>query len=86
MFSFHWPELVVILILALALFGPKRLPELGEALGKGLNQFRKVKHDIEHETGLADIREMGKKEIAELRDAGRIMPKEEAKEELKKSE
>lgn len=33
-------EIVVVLIIALIVFGPKRLPELGRSLGKGINEFR----------------------------------------------
>jgi sec-independent protein translocase protein TatA len=33
-------ELVVVLIIALIVFGPKRLPELGHSLGKGIREFR----------------------------------------------
>jgi sec-independent protein translocase protein TatA len=33
-------ELVVVLIIALIVFGPKRLPELGASLGKGIREFR----------------------------------------------
>jgi sec-independent protein translocase protein TatA len=33
-------ELVVVLIIALVVFGPKRLPELGKSLGKGIREFR----------------------------------------------
>ena len=33
-------ELVVILVIALVIFGPKRLPELGGSLGKGIREFR----------------------------------------------
>jgi sec-independent protein translocase protein TatA len=33
-------ELVVVLIIALVVFGPKRLPELGSSLGKGIREFR----------------------------------------------
>jgi sec-independent protein translocase protein TatA len=33
-------ELVVVLIIALIVFGPKRLPELGNSLGKGIREFR----------------------------------------------
>ena len=34
-------HIIIILIVALLLFGPKRLPELGRSLGKGLNEFRR---------------------------------------------
>jgi len=33
-------ELAIVLILALIIFGPKRLPELGRSLGKGIREFR----------------------------------------------
>jgi sec-independent protein translocase protein TatA len=33
-------EVVVVLIIALIVFGPKRLPELGRSLGKGIREFR----------------------------------------------
>ena len=36
------PELLVILLVALIIFGPKRLPDLGRALGKGLGEFRRA--------------------------------------------
>jgi sec-independent protein translocase protein TatA len=44
-------ELVVVLIIALIVFGPKRLPELGRSLGRGIREFRGSiggdKHDDE---------------------------------------
>jgi sec-independent protein translocase protein TatA len=33
-------EIIVILIIALVVFGPKRLPELGRSMGKGIREFR----------------------------------------------
>ncbi|WP_324199435.1 twin-arginine translocase TatA/TatE family subunit [Chthonomonas sp.] len=39
-------EMVVIFILALVLFGPKKLPELGRMLGKAVNEFRKAKNEL----------------------------------------
>jgi len=35
-----FPELLVILVLALIFFGPGRLPEVGRAIGKGIRQFK----------------------------------------------
>jgi TatA/E family protein of Tat protein translocase len=35
------PDLLVILAIALLIFGPKKLPELGKSLGKGLRDFKK---------------------------------------------
>ncbi len=34
------PEILVVLVIALIVFGPKRLPELGRSLGKGIREFR----------------------------------------------
>ncbi len=42
MFSFSMPELIVILVIALLVFGPAKLPELGKALGRGMQEFRKA--------------------------------------------
>jgi sec-independent protein translocase protein TatA len=33
-------EIIVVLIIALVVFGPKKLPELGKSLGKGINEFK----------------------------------------------
>lgn len=36
------PELILILVLALIIFGPRKLPEVGKSLGKTLNEFRRA--------------------------------------------
>jgi sec-independent protein translocase protein TatA len=43
----HWWELGIILILALVFFGPKRLPEIGSSMGKGIREFRKATTELE---------------------------------------
>jgi len=40
------PELLFILVLALLVFGPKRLPQVGKTLGRGLREFRKATSDL----------------------------------------
>jgi sec-independent protein translocase protein TatA len=44
-FGGHIWELVIVLALALVVFGPKRLPEIGGAMGKGIKEFRKSTSD-----------------------------------------
>lgn len=39
-------ELLVILVIALIVFGPKRLPELGKTLGRGLTEFKRASNDL----------------------------------------
>ena len=39
-------ELLVIVVIALVVFGPKRLPELGRTIGKGLREFRRASNDL----------------------------------------
>ena len=41
-----WQEMVIIFLVALVLFGPKKLPELGRNLGKALTEFRRATSDL----------------------------------------
>jgi TatA/E family protein of Tat protein translocase len=43
------PELLVIMVVALVVLGPKRLPEVAKALGKGLAEFRRATSDLSDE-------------------------------------
>ena len=42
MFHFSMPELILILVIALVVFGPGKLPELGKSLGKSLQEFKRA--------------------------------------------
>jgi sec-independent protein translocase protein TatA len=44
----HLPELVIVMLLALLIFGPKRLPEMGNAVGKTIKEFQKTMKDATH--------------------------------------
>lgn len=41
-----FPELVIIFVVALLVFGPRKLPELGRSLGKGLSEFKRASNDL----------------------------------------
>src|SRR5215472_15638523 len=44
--SLGWPEIMLILVVALIIFGPRKLPELGKTLGESLAQFRRASEDF----------------------------------------
>ena len=47
--SLGMPEILIILVIALIVFGPRKLPELGKSLGKGLAQFRRASEDFKRQ-------------------------------------
>ncbi len=49
MFGLGVPELIVILVIALVIFGPGKLPEIGSALGKGIRDFKKSFEGVEED-------------------------------------
>jgi len=49
MFGIGMPELLLILALALIVLGPKKLPELARALGKGMAEFRRASDELKDE-------------------------------------
>ena len=48
-FGLGWPELTIILVILLVLFGASRVPEIGRALGKGIKEFRGSVSDVKDE-------------------------------------
>jgi TatA/E family protein of Tat protein translocase len=44
--SIGMPELIIIMVIALIIFGPRKLPELGRSLGKSLNEFKKASNEL----------------------------------------
>ena len=45
--SIGWPELVILLVVVLIVFGPGKLPDIGNAIGRGVREFRKASNDLE---------------------------------------
>jgi TatA/E family protein of Tat protein translocase len=46
--SIGMPELIIIFVIALIIFGPRKLPELGRTLGKSLSEFRRASNDLKN--------------------------------------
>jgi sec-independent protein translocase protein TatA len=44
--SLGMQEIIVIFVLALIIFGPRKLPEIGKSIGKGLQEFKKASNDL----------------------------------------
>jgi TatA/E family protein of Tat protein translocase len=49
-------ELIVILLLILVFFGPKKIPEIGQGIGKGIREFRKAMRDVQDELKIPNLR------------------------------
>jgi len=87
MFGIGLPELLIILVVALIVFGPKKLPDLAKSLGKGMAEFKKVTDEfkstvesdlssIEHEIKDVnkDLKEAASE--AEIQDVSQTAPPE----------
>jgi TatA/E family protein of Tat protein translocase len=46
--SIGMPELIIIFTVALLVFGPRKLPELGRSLGKSLQEFKRASNELKH--------------------------------------
>jgi len=68
MFGLGAPELILILVLALIIFGPGKLPEVGRALGRGIKEFKSATNSVTEEI----------KEAAKIDDGGSDADKEKA--------
>jgi TatA/E family protein of Tat protein translocase len=72
--SLGLPELLMIFVVALLLFGPKKLPEIGRTLGKAMNEFKRATNDLqrslEEEIAVDELKQT-KREVEE---ATRLTP------------
>ena len=85
--SLGMQELIVIFILALIVFGPRKLPELGKTVGKGLAEFKRASNELrqtwEDEVRLdkekeevSEILKDGKKEVSKILNDSTVTPSE----------
>ena len=65
--SLGWPEIMVILVIALVIFGPRKLPQLGRTLGKALGEFRRATNDLKNTLELEVHKEEEKQNAGERR-------------------
>jgi TatA/E family protein of Tat protein translocase len=65
MFGIGLPELIVIMVIALIVIGPNKLPDLAKALGRGLAEFRKASQELKESLNLNEDLRAIKKETSE---------------------
>jgi sec-independent protein translocase protein TatA len=87
MFGLGVPELIVIFVIALLVFGPKKLPDLGKSIGRAMAEFKKASDDFQ-DSVKAEMREVEKQaDLDEVKKLGRIdLSAESAYQEPKKAE
>ena len=74
--SIGMPELILIFIVALIVFGPKKLPEIGKSLGKGLAEFKKASDDFKQsiQREVDGLKEEAKIDVPKLELPGTASP------------
>ncbi|MFQ5824858.1 MAG: twin-arginine translocase TatA/TatE family subunit [bacterium] len=64
--SIGMPELILIFLVILLLFGSKRLPELARGLGRGIREFKKATSELKDELDISDIDKDFKKDMNDI--------------------
>jgi sec-independent protein translocase protein TatA len=72
MFGLGIPELLVIFVIALIVFGPKKLPDLGKSIGRAMAEFKKAQEEFQ-ESVRSEMREVEKSaDLEEIKKLGKI--------------
>ena len=88
MFGLGIPELLVIFVIALIVFGPKKLPDLGKSIGRAMAEFKKAQdefqesvrsemREVEKSTDLEEIKKLGKIDLSPSHEEEAVKPAEE---------
>lgn len=67
MFGLGIPELIIIFVIALLIFGPKKLPDIGKSIGKAMAEFRKSTQEFKDsmETEMKDVKDAANVDLTE---------------------
>ena len=77
MFGIGPMELIIILVIALVFIGPKKLPDLARALGKGMSEFRKATQEIKDSLDLDEIQDIKEELVDSISEVGKTIDLEE---------
>lgn len=72
------PELVLILVIALIIFGPRKLPDIGRSIGRGIREFRQATTEISKTVSLDDDEEDEKTGVSDKQKVAEHKEKEES--------
>ncbi len=82
----HWVELIIVVLVGLALFGPKTLQSLGRNAGRGIGQAKDIKDKVMSELPMEELHKMSQSIPTSPRHAVQILMTPEQKERVKAAE
>jgi sec-independent protein translocase protein TatA len=78
--SLGMQEIIIIFIIALIVFGPRKLPEIGKSLGKGLAEFKKASNELRQTWGNEVQMDKGKEAVSQILENSSVEPKKDSEE------